>query len=145
MQRHHLIVSSLFDLENEIDELLTWDKISSTTRGLSSVKISSRFDNSLLRYCENRMGAPSMLVALQTMILDLFLWCRIFGAHLHFIRYYRQTLFLTRSFSQRYCCHICDIVIWSFNILKQRCVLGSWCLLLFQTIVFKNFLSRYNL
>ncbi len=84
MQHHLLNFGFLFDAEDEFFELFTWNKISSTR------KILSRPDKSLSRYFENRLEAPFVLVVLHTVIVRLFLRCRVVGGHLHFVRHYGQ-------------------------------------------------------
>jgi hypothetical protein len=102
----------LFDTEDKFWELSTWHEIPSSSRGMSTVKISSRSDKLLSRFV---------------------LRYRLVGDHLHFVRYYGQRPSLRRRFSQRYNCHSRGSVRWTFNILAKQWTLESWCLSLYRT------------
>ena len=60
-----------------------------------------------------------MLVVLHTVIVHLFIRCRVVGAHLHFVRYYGQRPSLRRRFSHLNDCHSRGSVSWPLDILKK--------------------------
>jgi hypothetical protein len=63
-----------------------------------------KFQVAQISHYRNRVEPSFVVVFLDTMIVRLFLRCRLVGAHLHFVRYYGQRPSLRRRFSQRYDC-----------------------------------------